>query len=53
MESKGDVCPQDVQKEFPSFDALSADLLQVNQRLRTYRTRMYELVTGKREQVND
>ena len=53
MDSKGEVCPQDVQKEFPSYDALSADLLQVNQRLRTYRTRMYELVTGKREQVND
>ena len=53
MDAKGDICPQDVQKEFPSYDALSADLLEVNQRLRTYRERMYELVTGKQVSTGD
>lgn len=53
MVTKSDVSPQDVQKKFPDYEALSADLLEVNQRLRNYRKRMYELVTGKRETKRD
>ena len=47
MEVKTDVCPQDVQKAFPEFEALTVDLLEVNRRLHNYRIRMYELVTGQ------
>ena len=53
MDSKSDACPQDLQKEFPEYELLSADLLEVNQRLRIYRQRMYELVTGKQEAKRD
>ena len=47
VKSKPDICPQDIQKSFPEYDALSADILKVNGRLEVYRKRMYELVTGK------
>lgn len=47
IKDKMDVSPQDIQKSFPAYDALGADLLEVNGRLRIYRRRMYELVTGK------
>lgn len=47
MATKSDLCPQDVQKRFPEFEALSTDLMEVNRRLRNYRMRMNELVTGK------
>lgn len=49
MGSPSDICPQDVQRNFPEFEALSADLLEVNEKLRNYRKRMYELVTGQVE----
>lgn len=38
--------PQDIQKKFPDFDSLSADLLAVNNRLIKYRAKMFELVRG-------
>ena len=38
--------PQDVQKGFPNYDALKADLEHVNERLIHYRQKMYELVTS-------
>lgn len=49
METKSDVCPQDIQKSFPAFEDLSHDMMEVNARLQNYRVRMYELVTGRRE----
>ena len=39
--------PQDIQKQFPDYDQLIADMLTVNQRLICYRNQMYKLVTGK------
>lgn len=53
METKPDASPQDVQKRFPEYEALSTEMLEVNQRLRNYRKRMYELVTDKRETKRD
>jgi hypothetical protein len=38
--------PQDIQKNFPDFAELSADMQVVNQRLISYRDKMYELVTN-------
>lgn len=38
--------PQDIQKKFSKFDELENDLKLVNQRLMSYRQRMYELVTS-------
>ncbi len=45
-EDRVDAAPQDVQKEFPDYEALKEDLEQVNQRLIRYREKMYELVTN-------
>lgn len=45
-EERVDVSPQDVQKEFPDYEALKEDLERVNQRLIRYRDKMYELVTN-------
>ena len=42
-----DMSPQDIQKGFPEYDALSSDLLAVNNRLIKYRSKMNELVTGR------
>ena len=42
-----DKSPQEIQKEFPEYDALRADLLAVNNRLIKYREKMNELVTGQ------
>lgn len=39
--------PQDIQKDFPAFEALTTDLLNVNQRLIRYRSKMYEILSGK------
>ena len=39
--------PQQIQKEFPEYDALCSDLRSVNDRLIKYRAKMNELVTGK------
>lgn len=41
-----DMSPQDTQKEFPKYDALSSDLFAVNNRLIKYREKMNELVMG-------
>lgn len=46
LASKGDFSPQELQKNFPAFEELGTDILAVNQRLRSYRQRMYALVTG-------
>jgi hypothetical protein len=43
METKSDADPQSVQKNFPAYDELVADLLTVNQRLIKYREKMNEL----------
>lgn len=45
-EKRLDAAPQDLQQEFPQYDALTEDLHQVNQRLIRYREKMYELVTN-------
>ena len=39
-----DQSPQEIQKRYPNYDELQADLLAVNQRLMAYRKMMYELV---------
>ncbi len=36
--------PQDIQKEFPSYDELVSDMKDVNERLIRYRDRMNDLV---------
>ena len=46
LEKKEDVSPQDLQKKFPEYDALCADLLAVNNRLIKYRMKMIEVVRG-------
>lgn len=38
---------QDIQKDFPDYDALSSDLLTVNNRLIRYREKMHEIVAGR------
>lgn len=48
LEKKKDVSPQDLQKKFPEYDALCADLLAVNNRLIKYRMKMIELVRGSK-----
>lgn len=40
-----ELSPQDIQREFPKFEELEMDLLQVNTHLISYRDKMYELVT--------
>lgn len=42
-----DKSPQEIQKLYPDFDALTSDLLALNNRLIVYRTKMYELVGGR------
>lgn len=37
--------PQDIQKRFPDYDQLVAEMLEVNQKLMAYRAKMYALVT--------
>lgn len=37
--------PQDIQKRFPDYDKLIAEMLQVNEKLIAYRAKMYALVT--------
>jgi len=46
MDNKSDASPQEVQKDFPAYDELVADLLEVNKRLMIYRLKMNELVRG-------
>ena len=41
--------PQDLQREFPHYDELEADLLAMNARLIIYRQKMYELATGEHD----
>jgi hypothetical protein len=52
MTEKADISPQELQKNFPSYEDLSKDLLEVNTRLIAYRRKMYELVTRKPESAN-
>lgn len=47
MEKKEDASPQELQRRFPEYDALCADLLTVNNRLIKYRLKLNELVRGK------
>ncbi len=42
-----EMSPQDIQKDFPEYDALSRDLLAVNNQLIKYREKMNELVAGR------
>ncbi|MFH1553347.1 MAG: hypothetical protein ABII76_00525 [Pseudomonadota bacterium] len=37
--------PQDIQKRFPDYDKLIAEMLEVNKKLMAYREKMYVLVT--------
>lgn len=37
--------PQDIQKRFPDYDKLIAEMLEVNNKLMAYREKMYALVT--------
>jgi hypothetical protein len=37
--------PQDIQKRFPDYEKLIAEMLQVNEKLMAYRDKMYALVT--------
>ncbi|WP_319413374.1 hypothetical protein [uncultured Cohaesibacter sp.] len=46
MEKREDASPQELQKKFPDYDALCADLLTINNRLITYRVKLNELVRG-------
>lgn len=39
--------PQDIQKKFSDFDALSSDLLSLNNKLIKYRAKMFQLVRGE------
>lgn len=43
VEDRSDADPQSVQKNFPAYDELVADMLTVNQRLIKYREKMNEL----------
>lgn len=42
-----DFSPQDIQKQYPNYDELTREMLELNQRLIKYRSRMYELVVGR------
>lgn len=52
QEERIDFAPQDVQKDFPEYGALSDDLLRVNQGLVQYRLKMYELVSGSKGEAS-
>jgi hypothetical protein len=39
--------PQEIQRAFPAFEELAADLMLVNQQLIAYRTRMHDLITQR------
>ncbi len=43
--------PQSVQQEFPKYDDLLKDLLEINAKLIEYRKAMYELATGDPESI--
>ena len=45
--------PQIKQKEFPDYEELVADLLEINAKLIQYRTVMFRLVTGGRKGAKD
>lgn len=47
IQNQLDKSPQEIQQEFPEYDALCKDLLTINNRLIKYREKMHELVTGK------
>lgn len=44
IEANAEVNPQDIQKKFPQFAELKRDILLVNQRLISYRKKMYEII---------
>lgn len=43
--------PQSVQQEFPKYDDLIKDLLEINAKLIEYRRAMYQLATGDAESI--
>ncbi len=43
--------PQSVQQEFPKYDELVKDLLEINAKLIEYRRAMYQLATGDPESI--
>ncbi len=43
------ISPQDVQKEYREYETLISELLEVNARLIKYRSKMYEILSGKSE----
>jgi len=45
-DENADFHPQDIQKEFPDYNALQDDILTVNKNLIGYRKKMYQLVSG-------
>lgn len=45
-DENADFHPQDIQKEFPDYNALQEDILTVNKNLIGYRNKMYQLVSG-------
>lgn len=45
-DENADFHPQDIQKEFPDYNALQEDILTVNKNLIGYRKKMYQLVSG-------
>lgn len=46
-----DIEPQALQKRYPRYDELSADLLAVNQRLIGYRNRMYRIISNVEKKI--
>ena len=42
-----DLMPQDIQKNYPHYEELTADMMVVNRQLIVYRNKMYELAMGR------
>lgn len=52
-DNRPDISPQELQQNFPEYEALTDDLLRVNATLQRYRARMYELVTGEKVELSE
>lgn len=48
LASQADKEPQEIQRMFPAYEELRADLIEVNRRLISYRGAMYQLVYGSK-----
>lgn len=46
QEKYSEASPQDIQRDFPEYEVLCADLNQVNQRLIQYRKKMHQLISN-------